>query len=337
MIILTGGAGFIGSCLLAELNKQGYSDILVVDNLGNGAKWKNLANKRFTGFMTKEKFRAEVLCSGWTEFGELFKKSSLLTPNSPMPTAIIHLGACSSTTEPDANYLMDNNFLYTKELAMFAMKNNIRFIYASSAATYGGGENGYSDKSIDGLVPLNAYGMSKHIFDMWAMENGFDKIFTGIKFFNVFGPNEYHKGSMQSMFLRAFQQIKDTGKVKLFRSYLNEYGDGEQKRDFIYVKDCTTIILKMMKDKNFTGIYNVGTGNARTWNALAKSVFTAMNKDVNIEYIDMPDNIAKQYQYFTEADTTKIMAKLGENWKWTSIEDAAIDYIQNYLANTTYL
>ena len=245
--------------------------------------------------------------------------------------AIVHLGACSSTTETNSDYLLDNNFLYSKELADFAINNGIRFIYASSAATYGDGENGYSDSSIDGLVPLNCYGFSKHLFDMWITEQKLTNKVTGIKFFNVFGPNEYHKENMRSMFYKSFEQIESTGKVKLFKSYRENYKNGEQKRDFIYVKDCVEVIYKMINDRKFTGIYNLGTGVARSWNDLANSVFMAMNKTPNIEYIDMPETILNQYQYFTKADTTKILEKLGPNWKFTSIEDAAVDYVQNYL------
>ena len=323
MIILTGGAGFIGSCVLAELNKNGYQDITVVDNLGITDKWKNLANKKFTQFIHKTKFREQI------------SNGSFYANNKDIQ-AIIHLGACSATTEKDADYLMDNNFLFSKELAMFAIENHIKFIYASSAATYGGGENGYSDKSIDGLVPLNCYGLSKHLFDMWIFQNKLENKVTGIKFFNVFGPNEYHKGGMRSMFIKAFEQVMETGKVKLFKSARSDYKDGEQKRDFIYVKDCAKIVLKMLKDKDFTGIYNLGTGKARSWNALANAVFGAMKRTPNIEYIDIPENLAKQYQYFTEADTEKLQKKLG-NWQFTSIEDAADDYINSYLINNFYL
>jgi len=324
MIILTGGAGFIGSCVLAELNKNGFQDITVVDNLGTSEKWKNLANKKFTQFIHKNKFREQLLSGN---FNICAKDIS----------AIIHLGACSATTEKDADYLMDNNFLFSKELALFAIVNNIKFIYASSAATYGDGENGYSDKSIDNLIPLNCYGLSKHLFDMWIVENQFENKVTGIKFFNVFGPNEYHKAGMRSMFIGAFEQIKETGKVKLFKSERNDFEDGEQKRDFIYVKDCAKIILKMLNDKDFSGIYNLGTGTANSWNILAKSVFAAMNKTVNIEYIELPEKLKNQYQYFTEADTVKLLQKLGANWKFTSIENAAKDYVQNYLEKNSYL
>jgi len=325
MIVLTGGAGFIGSCVLAELNKNGYQNITVVDNLGTGDKWKNLANKKFTQFIHKTKFRSQIL------------DGSFYATNNKDIEAIIHLGACSATTEKDADYLMDNNFLFSKELALFAIQHSIKFIYASSAATYGDGENGYSDKSIANLIPLNCYGFSKHLFDMWVVENRFENQVTGIKFFNVFGPNEYHKGGMRSMFIKAFEQIQATGKVKLFKSARSDFKDGEQKRDFIYVKDCAKIILEMLNSEDWTGIYNLGTGNARSWNALANSVFAAMEKPVNIEYIALPENLVNQYQYFTEADNEKLLQKLNKNWQWTSIEDAADDYIRKYLMKNLYL
>jgi ADP-L-glycero-D-manno-heptose 6-epimerase len=335
MIIVTGGAGFIGSAFIAELNAVGYTDILVVDNLTND-KWKNISNKRITQFLHKDKFReiiaqyAKNVCSN--DYFEINKLE-----------AIFHLGACSATTETDVNYLMDNNFLFSKELAIFSISHNIRFIYASSAATYGDPTlsddfNGkvdkslFSDSSIYGLIPLNPYGFSKQLFDLWIIENGYENKVTGIKYFNVFGPNEYHKGSMRSMFLKAFEQIQEIGKVKLFKSNNSVYTDGEQKRDFVYVKDCTNIMLKMMLDKSFTGIYNLGTGKARSWNDLANAIFNAMIIPSKIEYIDMPIDIAKQYQCFTEADNAKIVHKLGGNFKWTSIEDAAMDYVQNYLS-----
>ncbi len=325
MIIITGGAGFIGSCLVAKLNSNGIKDILVVDNLDLKNKWKNLANKNITGFLHKDKFR-EAISKASKQF--ILNTEELSQVHIE---AIVHLGACSATTEKNANYLLDNNFLYSKELANFAINNGIRFIYASSAATYGDGQNGYSDFSIENLTPLNCYGFSKHLFDMWITEKKLTNKITGIKFFNVFGPNEYHKENMRSMFYKSFEQIENTGKVKLFKSYNNNYKNGEQKRDFIYVKDCVEIIYRMLSDRKFTGIYNLGTGCARSWNELAISVFNAMNRTPNIEYIDMPGDILNQYQYFTEADTSKLLDKLGGDWKFTSIEDAAKDYIQNYL------
>ena len=326
MIILTGGAGFIGSCFLAKLNENNINDVLVVDQLATTDKWKNLANKKFTGFLHKDKFRKFILDTENT----VLNYSSNEFDNKKID-AIVHLGACSTTTEKDADYLMDNNFLYSKELANFAIKKNIRFIYASSAATYGDGKQNYSDKSISNLIPLNCYGLSKHLFDMWIVENSLESKVTGLKFFNVFGPNELHKGDMQSMVSKAFKQIEETGKIKLFKSYNKEYAHGEQMRDFIYVKDSVEIMMRILNDKTFTGIYNVGTGLARSWNDLANAAFAAMERIPNIEYVEMPEELKKQYQYFTEADTEKLMSKLGSDWKFTSLEEAVKDYIQNYL------
>lgn len=313
MIILTGGAGFIGSCMLKKLNDEGRDDILVVDHLGEGNKWKNLVGKRFVDFIHKSVFREELLMEIYDEI-----------------EAIIHFGACSTTTETDADYLIDNNYSYSKDLAAFAIENNIKFIYASSAATYGDGSDGYSDKSIENLYPLNCYGFSKQAFDQWVVDMGFDQSFIGIKFFNVFGPNEYHKGSMASMIYKSYNQIKENGKVKLFRSTVPEYMDGGQMRDFIYVKDVVNIIWDMYHKDDLSGIFNLGTGKARTWNELVSGVFAAMNLPVNIEYIDMPDELKYQYQNFTEADMNKLQTSL-KDLKFSSLEDSINDYVCNHL------
>ena len=315
MLIVTGAAGFIGSCFIAELNNNNINNIIAVDELGNENKWKLIANKKLSQFLHKDTFR------------KLINKNTIFNGLE----AIVHLGACSSTTETDADYLMDNNFLYTKELVDYSINNSIRFIYASSAATYGMGENSYSDKSIFGLIPLNQYGFSKHLLDMYVINNGFENKITGIKFFNVFGPNEAHKGSMRSMVMKSFDQIKETGKVQLFKSNDANYTDGGQMRDFIYVKDCVRVMMQMLKDNSWSGIYNLGTGQARTWNDLVNAVFTAMNIPANIEYIDMPEHLTKQYQNFTEADTEKLLSKLNKDWNFTTLEDAIKDYVCNYL------
>lgn len=319
MIILTGGAGFIGSVLLKKLNDNGIEDILVVDRLGSSDKWKNLVGKKYTGFVHKDDF---------LEAFSLIEIENI--------EAIFHLGACTDTTEKDADYLQDNNTHFSIELARIAMENNIRFIYASSAATYGRGEEGYSDSVFDPLKPLNPYGFSKHRFDLWIRQNGFEKSVTGLKFFNVFGPNEYHKGNMASMVYKAYNQIKETGKVKLFKSNHHDYEDGQQMRDFIYVQDVVDIIYQMymhdITNKGFkpvNGIFNIGTGSARTWNDLASSVFSAMEVDSSIEYIDMPEHLSKQYQNFTEANMTKLSGFIPINIR--SLEDSVKDYIQNYL------
>lgn len=316
MIIVTGGAGFIGSCLIKELNNNNIYDIIVVDELGCENKWKYLANKRISQVLPINYFR------------NIIKSNDI--KNNKLQT-IIHLGACSSTTETNVDYLIDNNFLYTKELIDYAIYNNIRLIYASSAATYGDGSNGYSDKSINNLTPLNKYGFSKHLVDMYVVNNKLEDKITGIKFFNVFGPNEFHKGNMQSMVLKSYNQIKETGKVCLFKSNDKKYPDGGQMRDFIYVKDCCKVIMKMLNDKTFTGIYNLGTGKARTWNDLVNCVFNAMGTLPNIEYIDMPSNLSNQYQNWTESDTNKLLNKLGKDFLFTELEEAISDYVTNYL------
>ncbi len=322
MIIVTGGAGFIGSALIASLNCRNITDILVVDQLETSQKWKNLRNLAFADYLEK----ADLL--------EMIIDNKLGDPVE----AIFHLGACSDTTEVDASYLLKNNYEYTKLLAQWAVQNGIRFIYASSAATYGSGEAGFSDDedSIVGLCPLNMYGYSKHMFDLWAHRTGLlDKI-AGLKYFNVFGPNEYHKGNMRSFIVKAFEQINAAGMVRLFKSYDSDYADGEQVRDFIYVKDAVEMTLFFLDNPNLAGLYNVGTGQARTWNDLVNAVFAAMGKEPRIEYIDMPDTIRNQYQYFTRADMAKLR-KAGCGTKVTSLEDAVGDYVQNYLQTDAYL
>jgi ADP-L-glycero-D-manno-heptose 6-epimerase len=315
MIVLTGGAGFIGSCFLRKLNDNGIDDIIVVDNLGLSDKWKNLVGKKFLRYYNKN------------EFIEILNHSHGINNGID---AIIHLGACSSTTERDADYIMYNNLNYSIDLATYAADNEIRFIYASSAATYGNGSAGYSDESIENLEPMNAYGLSKHLFDNWVIKNQLDQQFTGLKFFNVFGPNEYHKEDMASMIFKSYKQIKSYKKADLFRSNSKEFEDGNQMRDFIYVKDCIDIMINIFENKEFNGIYNLGTGKARTWNDLVKTVFQSLNIEPNINYIDMPDSLTEQYQNFTEADLKKFNHAYGE-FKFTELENSITDYVTNYL------
>ncbi len=315
MIILTGGAGFIGSCFLKKLNDNGIFDVVIVDRLGSTEKWKNLVGKKFKIYYHKNEF-FDILFNSKGNFGKI--------------DAIVHLGACSSTTESDVDYVMSNNTRYSIRLAEYAAENDIKFIYASSAATYGDGTNGYSDRNIDNLKPLNPYGFSKHVFDQWVVENKLDESFTGIKFFNVFGPNEYHKGDMASMIFKSFNQIKNTGKVRLFKSNTSEFKDGEQKRDFIYVKDTTEVMWKMLENKSRGGIYNLGTGTARTWNDLANAVFRALELEPNIEYVDMPDQLVDKYQNFTQAEMDKLNSSPFAT-EFTRLEDAIFDYVRNYL------
>lgn len=314
--LVTGGAGLIGGAVVSALNQAGETDILIVDHLGTLEKWKNLRDLQFTDYLEKDLFRRLLYEGKFNDAG--FK-------------AIIHMGACSSTTERDASYLADNNFNVTKELAAFSVSHQVRFLYASSAATYGAGEHGYVDdeEHMDELRPLNMYGYSKLMFDLWAKRTGILRSITGMKFTNVFGPNEKHKGGMRSMVLRAFEQITERGWVELFRSDRPEYPDGGQMRDFVYVKDVAAMILALM-EHNAKGIFNVGSGRAETWNALAGAVFKALGREPDIRYIDMPENLKGKYQYYTRADMTKFQAlKTGVSAR--PLEEAVADYVQNHL------
>ena len=248
------------------------------------------------------------------------------------------MGANSSTTEKDADHLIRNNYEYSKILAAYAVKNNIRFIYASSAATYGDGTLGFNDDEtkLNSLHPLNMYGYSKQLFDLWLAKQGFLNKVVGLKYFNVYGPNEYHKGDMRSVVNKAFDQIVDTGKVKLFKSKNPNYKDGEQKRDFIYIKDAVEMTLFFLDNKDKNGLYNIGSGKARTWNDLITAIFTAMNKPVNIDYIELPQYLSEKYQYFTEANIEKIK-KAGYSKLEFSLEDGISDYVKNYMLKNKYL
>ncbi|MFO7568830.1 MAG: ADP-glyceromanno-heptose 6-epimerase [Smithellaceae bacterium] len=316
MIIVTGGAGFIGSAFVWKLNAQGHEDILIVDRLGTSQKWKNLVGLRYTDYLHRDAFLKMV-----TEDAVPFEVS-----------AVVHMGACSSTTELDADFLWTNNFAYTRTLAQWAVRHEARFIYASSAATYGDGAQGFSDDHdrIGTLKPINMYGYSKQVFDLWVLRQKLENRMAGIKFFNVFGPNEYHKGDMTSVIFKAFHQIRQTGKVKLFKSYLPEYPDGGQLRDFVYVKHCVDAMAWLLEHPSVNGIFNLGTGRARTWNDLIGAVFSAMDIRPDIEFIDMPDSLRRQYQYFTQADMTKLK-NTGCPAAFTSLEDAVRDYVVNYL------
>ena len=317
MYIVTGGAGFIGSVMVWKLNQEGIDDIIVVDKLRNEDKWKNLRKKSFNDYIDKEEF--------------LDKLENNLFDNIE---GIIHIGACSSTTETNADYMMKNNYEYTKRVALWSISNNVRFLYASSAATYGNGEFGYSDddENTIKLKPMNIYGFSKHFFDLWVLKNKLQNKIAGFKYFNVYGPNEYHKKDMMSVICKAYSQIKTTGRLKLFKSYKPGIADGEQKRDFVYVKDIVDIMYFFLVNKDKNGIFNAGTGKARSFNALAEASFYAMNKKTNIKYIPMPEEIRDRYQYFTEAKLDKLRAA-GYNKEFTSLENGVKDYVRNYLMN----
>lgn len=321
MIVVTGGAGFIGSNLIYELNKRGIDQIYIVDTLRDGNKWLNLRGLKYREILSPESFWNE-------EIRNRFKRAD----------TIFHMGACSSTTEKNVDFLYKNNFQFSCVLLDFAAYNNINFYYASSAATYGAGEHGYSDQHdvIPQLRPLNPYGYSKQLFDQHVMEQKhLPPAWAGFKFFNVFGPNEYHKGSMRSVVHQAFEQINTTGKVKLFESYKGGVAHGDQKRDFVSVFDAVKIMLSFQEAKSskLSGIYNVGTGVARSFNDLVKTTFSAMGKTPNIEYIPMPESLRLQYQYFTEAKMDKVKSQF-PSLEISSLEASVEKYITAYLQST---
>ncbi len=318
-IVVTGAAGFIGSCTVRHLNELGIEQLLLVDDIKKSEKWKNLVGKKFVKILSKHAL-FEWLQGRETEI-----------------QAFIHLGACSDTLETDGDYLLENNTRYTIRLAEYALTHGIRFIYASSAATYGDGSRGFSDEHalLDELKPLNLYGFSKHLFDLWAKREGvLDKI-VGLKYFNVFGPNENHKGRMASMVYKMFPHVLQEGKIRLFKSSdPTRFKDGEQMRDFIYVKDAVEATVDFLNNR-VGGIYNIGMGAPTTWKVLADALFNAMKRPVEIEYIDMPGNLASQYQNYTCADMTKYFALRQKKPFRYTIEKAAEDYATNYLMQDT--
>lgn len=320
MIVITGAAGFIGSCTLSFFNQKGIEDIVITDDFSRVDKNKNIENKKFQLKIHRD------------EFIDWFKN------NAGKINFVIHLGARTDTTEFDERIFEKLNINYSKQIWNICSENKIPLIYASSAATYGAGEHGYDDDEtkLNLLKPLNPYGWSKHLFDLWVMEQKAQPPFwAGLKFFNVFGPNEYHKGRMASVIFHSFHQIKQSGKVKLFRSHRPDYKDGEQLRDFVYIKDVVNVIYFMYSNTIKNGIYNLGTGKARTFLDLAKSVFHAMNVPENIEFIDTPLDIRDKYQYFTEAKMNKLLQQ-GYTHSFTTLEEAVKDYVQNYLTNQQY-
>ena len=316
LIILTGGAGFIGSCFLWKLNQEGEKNIFVVDHNNSSEKMKNLVGKDFADYFEKDAF-LKILNQGGI-------------PNNVK--AVFHIGACSSTTETDANYLNQNNFEYSKTLAKWSIDNSIPFFYASSAAAYGDGSLGYSDEDALTLKlsPLNLYGKSKQEFDAWLINNKLADKVVGFRYFNVFGPNEYHKEEMRSLVVKAYQQIRQEGRMSLFKSYRPEYKDGEQKRDFIYVKDVIDLMYEFYRKGTPKGIFNIGTGKARTWNDLARAIFKALEQQPKIEYVEMPASLKDKYQYFTQADLSRLK-RAGINFQFTSLENAVADYVKEYL------
>lgn len=323
MIIVTGGAGFIGSCLIWKLNTLGRTDIWVVDEQGDTLpKSGNWDPSRTLGYLDKETFLVKV------RRGDFSQKVD----------AVFHMGACSSTTEQNRDYLRSNNFLYTQTLAEWCLASDIPFLYASSAATYGDGHQGYSDAEglTPGLKPLNHYGESKQMFDEWVLEKGLSHRLTGFKFFNVYGPNEYHKGDMCSMVHKGYQQVKKEGKLRLFKSYRPDYKDGEQKRDFVYVKDVVDAMIWFWQNPKHRGIYNLGTGKAESWNDLAHAIFSALGIPPQIEYIEMPLSIRNQYQYWTQADLTKLQ-QTGIPLHFLPLKEGVADYVRYLESSNPYL
>ncbi|ACD90235.1 MAG: ADP-glyceromanno-heptose 6-epimerase [Chlorobium limicola] len=323
MIIITGGAGFIGSALLWELNMQGRQDIVVVDTLGSTAtgQWRNLSGLSFADFIPRDNFLPLLESGAFTGI-----------------TAVIHMGAISATTETDADLLIERNFAYSKSIAAYCMKKNIRLIYASSAATYGDGTAGYEDDEtrIDSLRPLNMYGYSKQLFDRWALKQGILEHAAGLKFFNVYGPNEYHKSDMTSVVYKAFNQIRENGQVSLFKSHRPDYHDGEQMRDFVYIRDCTAIMIWLLDHPDISGIFNIGSGEARSFNDLVNATFAALNLKPAINYVPMPEHLQGRYQYHTRAEMAKLRTA-GFHKPMTPLEEGVGDYVRNYLdAETPY-
>lgn len=314
MYIVTGGAGFIGSCVVRTLNDIGIEDIVIVDNIASTDKWMNMRNKKYLKYVNKHAFLDEL-------------------PSYENVEAIIHMGACSSTTERDFDYLWNNNFEYTKQLWNYCAEKQISFIYASSAATYGDGKQGFDDKmDIDFLRPLNGYGYSKQLFDLWVKHQAkvFPKQHVGLKFFNVYGPNEYFKGSMASMIFHGFNQIKADGKIKLFKSFNPNYEDGGQLRDFVYVKDICSVIKWLLDNQNVSGLFNVGTGRAQSFRELAEATFHALGMEPNITYIEMPEHLKNKYQYYTKAEIGKLR-EVGYNKEFVDLEVGTRDYVIEHL------
>lgn len=314
MIIVTGGAGFIGSCMVRTLNDHGIEDIIIVDNISSTDKWMNMRNKKYIKYVHKSEFLAEL-------------------PSYENVEAIIHMGAQSSTTEKDFDYLWKNNFEYTKALWNYCAEKQISFLYASSAATYGDGSQGFDDRmDIDELRPLNGYGYSKQLFDQWVKHQAttYPKQYCGFKFFNVYGPNEYFKGSMASMIFHGYKQIKESGKVKLFKSCNPDYADGGQLRDFVYVKDICDVMYWMLQHPDVNGLFNLGTGRAQSFRELAEATFHALGLEPNIEYIDMPEQLRNKYQYYTKAEMGKLR-DAGYDKEFRNLEEGAKDYVLNHL------
>lgn len=317
-VVVTGGAGLIGSAIIWALNNLGRDDVWLVDWAEPGSlKSRNLAPLSFSRHLTPEVFRKMIL-----------DKSNELESIS----TIFHLGACSSTTETNEEYLDDNNFGYTRELCEWSLERSVRFVYASSASTYGDGSQGMDDQDEDlqKFQPLNPYGWSKHKFDLLAQANGWLDRIVGLKYFNVYGPNEEHKGDMRSVVSKAYEQISSTGEMTLFKSHREDFEDGEQMRDFLYVKDAVQMTLWLEDNHRANGLFNLGSGHARTWLELGKAIFCALGMATNVRFVEMPVILRDKYQYFTEARIDKIRDAGYKNELFT-LEEAVKDYVTNYL------
>lgn len=316
MYLITGAAGFIGSGVVHALNARGRSDLVLADRFGKGDKWKNLLGARFAEFVDRDFLFERLADADW----------------APDIDTVIHLGACAVTTETDMDLLYEVNTEYSMDLCQWSLDHGARFVYASSAAVYGDGSLGFSDDHAltPRLRPLNPYGFSKWLFDMWLLEQDYAEEVAGLRFFNVYGPREGHKGPMASVVQRAFPQAREEGRVRLFQSHHPDCADGEQRRDFIYLDDAVNIVLHLAEHKDQNGIFNAGTGRARSFNDLAAALLKALGKPVNIEYFPMPEEIRPRYQYFTQADVGKLTAAR-KNGAFTSLEDGVRNYVQEYL------
>lgn len=323
MVIVTGGAGFIGSALVWALNKRGEENIVIVDEVDHEEKESNIGHLRYEERIGIKDFREQLLQGEFNDKGV---------------RAVLHMGACSDTTEIDWEYLKDNNVEYSQDIIRWCVDQGVRCIYASSAATYGDGSKGYSDEHelFDDLEPLNLYGKSKLLVDIWTRDSGYLTAVVGLRYFNVFGPNEYHKEHMRSVITKRYQDIAAGQPMRLFKSDRPELADGEQKRDFMYIKDAVEATLFFLDTPDLSGVFNVGTGQARTWNDVAKAMFVALGKEPRIEYIDMPENLRGQYQNFTRADIGKLRA-VGYGHSTMELEDAINEYITEYLVRSRHL
>lgn len=314
-IIVTGGAGFIGSCVVRTLNDRGYDGIYIVDHIAETEKWMNIRNKKYIDYIPRDDFLSRL------DEGDFDDVS-----------AVIHMGACSSTMEKNFDYLWNNNVLFSERLWSFCCEKDIQLIYASSAATYGDGSLGFDDSMIDGLLPLNGYGYSKLTFDKWTKEQSArPRQAVGLRFFNVYGPNEYYKGSMASMVFHGFGQINESGEIRLFKSCNEKYLDGGQLRDFVYVKDVCKVIMHFLDNPDKEGIFNVGTGKAQSFAKLAGAVFNALGMQENIRYIDMPEHLKEKYQYYTQAEIGKLR-DAGYAEPFLDLNAGVLDYVTNHLS-----